>query len=140
VKFKNIFLILAMGVFTQSALCSCKFSMQGMKYFFNNSEYKIGIESETVCSNSSYSKRRLENISLVLKSKYSKDVLTKFESGYWSPDKSKFILKNSTKITSGCFAGVQSISLNLASGVITSIKGPYLNLKTGNSYKYTCKI
>ena len=137
---KKVFIIIAMGVLSQNALCSCKFSIKEMKYFFNNSEYKIGIESETVCSNSSYSKRKLENVSLILKSKYSKDVLTKFESGYWSPDKSKFILKNSTKIVSGCFAGVKSISLNLTSGVITSIKGPYLNLNTGNSHKYNCKI
>ena len=136
----KIFIIIVMGVFSQSALCSCKFSIKGMKYFFNNSEYQVGIESESVCSNSTYGKRKLKKVSLILKSKYSKEILTTFETGLWSPKKSKFILKSSKIITTGCFAGVKSISLNLTSGVITSIQGPYLNLKTGNSHKYTCKI
>lgn len=113
--------------------------MSNIQYFYeDDSLFKISMNIKEVCSANAIYKRSIKDIEMIIFSKNKKLISIHFDEGFWMPSQSKFFLRSNKTMVEGCFGGTNSLTVNLKTNVVNSIKGHYLNLESGKKHKMNC--
>lgn len=117
----------------------CDFKMNETSFYSPLYEkYGIQLSINEICSSNTVYKRKLSGVDFNLHTKNDELINIEFDEGYWMPSQQKFLLTKKEKIKHPCFKGATNLTVDFKKGMINSIAGHYLSLKSDTSLNVNC--